>query len=50
MATVSSGDVVTLDAVSHEGLMEDQGKDPREFDLAMRTTGIHALVRPGDLG
>ncbi|WP_234412632.1 acetamidase/formamidase family protein [Nocardioides sediminis] len=26
-----SGDVVTLDTVSHEGLMEDQGQDPREF-------------------
>jgi acetamidase/formamidase len=31
VATVASGDVVTLDTVSHEGLMEDQGQDPREF-------------------
>ncbi|WP_432543715.1 acetamidase/formamidase family protein [Kineococcus sp. SYSU DK002] len=28
---VSSGDVVTLDTVSHEGILEDQGKDPRGY-------------------
>ncbi|WP_432571824.1 acetamidase/formamidase family protein [Kineococcus sp. SYSU DK005] len=28
VAVVRSGDVVTLDTVSHEGLLEDQGKDP----------------------
>jgi len=31
VAVVSSGDVVTMDAISHEGLLEDQGKDPRQF-------------------
>lgn len=31
VAVVSSGAVVTLDTVSHEGLLEDQGKDPRDF-------------------
>jgi acetamidase/formamidase len=28
VATVQSGSVVTLDAVSHEGILEDQGRDP----------------------
>lgn len=31
VAVVRSGDVVTLDTISHEGLLEDQGKDPRQF-------------------
>lgn len=31
VAVVSSGDVVTMDTISHEGLLEDQGKDPRQF-------------------
>jgi acetamidase/formamidase len=31
VATVRSGDVVTLDTISHEGVLEDQGKDPREY-------------------
>ncbi len=31
VAVVSSGDVVTLDTISHEGVLEDQGKDPRQF-------------------
>ncbi len=29
--TVNSGAVLTIDAVSHEGILEDQGKDPVEF-------------------
>jgi acetamidase/formamidase len=28
VATVASGDAVVLDALSHEGIMEDQGRDP----------------------
>jgi len=31
VATVASGSVVTLDTISHEGVLEDQGKDPRAF-------------------
>ena len=31
VATVRSGSVVTLDTISHEGVLEDQGQDPREF-------------------
>ena len=31
VAVVSSGDVVTLDTISHEGVLEDQGQDPRQF-------------------
>ncbi|WP_395246109.1 acetamidase/formamidase family protein [Agromyces sp. MMS24-K17] len=29
--TISAGDVVTIDTVSHEGLLEDQGSDPLAF-------------------
>jgi len=31
VAVVSSGAVVTVDTLSHEGLLEDQGRDPREY-------------------
>lgn len=31
VATVRSGRVVTLDTISHEGLLEDQGQDPRAY-------------------
>jgi acetamidase/formamidase len=31
VATVSSGDVLTLDTLSHEGALEDQGRDPLKF-------------------
>ncbi|RJQ71955.1 acetamidase [Pseudonocardiaceae bacterium YIM PH 21723] len=31
VAVVDSGSVVCMDTVSHEGIMEDQGKDPRAF-------------------
>ncbi|MFT4213158.1 MAG: acetamidase/formamidase family protein [Microbacterium sp.] len=29
--TIASGDVVTIDTVSHEGILEDQGKDPLAY-------------------
>ena len=29
--TMKSGETVTIDAVSHEGILEDQGRDPREY-------------------
>ena len=28
---IRSGSILTLDGVSHEGVLEDQGKDPREY-------------------
>lgn len=31
VAIVPSGSVVTLDTISHEGVLEDQGRDPRAF-------------------
>jgi len=31
VAVVSSGSVVTMDTISHEGVLEDQGQDPRQF-------------------
>lgn len=37
VATVDSGEVVTLDTVSHEGVLEDQGQGPREF---FKTFGV----------
>jgi acetamidase/formamidase len=30
-AVVRPGDVVTVDTLSHEGILEDQGRDPRRF-------------------
>ena len=42
VAVVSSGDVVTVDALSHEGVLEDQGRDPREY------FGAHG-VAPSDV-
>ena len=36
VAVVRSGDVVTLDTISHEGLLEDQGKDPPPVLRAVR--------------
>jgi acetamidase/formamidase len=29
--TIDSGDDVTIDTISHEGILEDQGRDPRAF-------------------
>jgi hypothetical protein len=29
--TVASGDTVTIDTLSHEGILADQGRDPVEF-------------------
>ncbi len=31
VAKIRSGDVITVDALSHEGIMEDQGRDPRRW-------------------
>ncbi|GAA4879320.1 acetamidase/formamidase family protein [Actinomycetospora straminea] len=31
VAVVDSGAVVTIDTISHEGILEDQGKDPRAY-------------------
>lgn len=31
VAVVASGAVVTMDTISHEGVLEDQGQDPRQF-------------------
>jgi acetamidase/formamidase len=32
--TISSGQSVCIDTISHEGLLEDQGRDPRSFFAA----------------
>ena len=42
VAVVRSGSVVTVDALSHEGILEDQGKDPRAYfgDFGVPTTSV----------
>jgi acetamidase/formamidase len=61
VATIESGDVITIDTVSHEGLLGDQGADPVGFfgqwgigaaeilDDVRDLTGA-SLVRTGDDG
>lgn len=31
LMTIKSGETVTIDAVSHEGILEDQGQDPEKY-------------------
>ncbi|MCX4093259.1 acetamidase/formamidase family protein [Nocardia sp. alder85J] len=38
--TVDPGTVVCLDTISHEGILEDQGRDPAAFFAAVGITGI----------
>ncbi|GAB2481478.1 acetamidase/formamidase family protein [Jatrophihabitans fulvus] len=40
---VASGDVVTIDTLSHEGLLEDQGRNPTEFFGALGVPGNGVL-------
>lgn len=41
--TVADGDTVTIDTVSHEGILEDQGKDPRAFFGSHGVDPAHVL-------
>lgn len=43
VAVVRSGAVVTLDTISHEGLLEDQGKDPRQYFETFGVPERHVL-------
>lgn len=43
VAIVASGSVVTLDTISHEGLLEDQGKDPRQYFETFGVPEKHVL-------
>lgn len=43
VAVVDSGDVITLDTVSHEGILEDQGKDPTGFFTSYGVPEDHVL-------
>lgn len=45
IASVDSGDIVTIDTVSHEGLMEDQGRDPLAW---FASRGMDANLVPLD--
>jgi acetamidase/formamidase len=57
--SVASGDTVTVDTLSHEGLLEDQGRDPDAFfeRFGVGSTGVlpdardvaaHGAREPGD--
>jgi acetamidase/formamidase len=41
--TVASGATVTMDTISHEGLMEDQGRDPRSYFASHGVAGGDVL-------
>lgn len=43
VAVVDSGSVVTIDTISHEGLLEDQGKDPRQYFESFGVPEKHVL-------
>ncbi|QWT22784.1 acetamidase/formamidase family protein [Subtercola sp. PAMC28395] len=40
---IESGDEVTIDTLSHEGILEDQGRDPRRFFGAHGVDGHYVL-------
>ncbi|WDV55481.1 acetamidase/formamidase family protein [Streptomyces coeruleorubidus] len=42
-AVVQPGAVVTVDTISHEGVLEDQGRDPREFFARYGVGGADVL-------
>ncbi len=42
--TIASGETVTIDTVSHEGILEDQGKDPAAFFGAHGVPADHVLA------
>ncbi|MEU5098975.1 acetamidase/formamidase family protein [Streptomyces sp. NPDC020996] len=43
VAAVHPGSVVTVDTLSHEGVLEDQGRNPREFFARYGVGGAHVL-------
>ncbi|WP_181801740.1 acetamidase/formamidase family protein [Streptomyces shenzhenensis] len=43
VAAVRPGSVLTVDTLSHEGVLEDQGRDPREFFARYGVAGAHVL-------
>jgi acetamidase/formamidase len=43
-AVVAPGAVVTVDTISHEGLLEDQGRDPRGFFARYGVDAAHVLA------
>jgi hypothetical protein len=46
VATVPSGAVVTFDTVSHEGILEDQGRDPVAFFARSAFRGAACCATP----
>ncbi len=40
---IAAGETVTIDTVSHEGILDDQGKDPRAFFAAHGVAAAHVL-------
>ncbi|GAA3955365.1 acetamidase/formamidase family protein [Actinomadura viridis] len=47
--TVSSGDTVTIDTLSHEGILEDQGRDPVGFLAGFGVPADRVLTDSRDL-
>jgi acetamidase/formamidase len=43
LLTIPSGSVVTFDTVSHEGILEDQGRDPRRYFALQGVPSEHVL-------
>ncbi|WOP19422.1 acetamidase/formamidase family protein [Raineyella sp. LH-20] len=43
VATIGSGETITIDALSHEGILEDQGRDPVTWFGAHGVTRDHVL-------
>ena len=43
MLTVESGDSVTIDTISHEGILDDQGGDPSAF-FSEHGVGAHQVL------
>ena len=41
--TIDPGTAVTFDTISHEGILEDQGRDPRAFFARHGVDGDHVL-------
>jgi hypothetical protein len=46
LAEVRAGDRIVIDTVSHEGILEDQGRDPVAFFAAQGSSGVTYCPMP----
>jgi acetamidase/formamidase len=49
VAAVRAGDTITVDTLSHEGILEDQGRDPRAFFASYGIAASDVLADAQDL-